>query len=119
MARILLADDDGAARDAVHRALLADGHQVTVAHDGQEALALAEQGGEFDILVTDVQMPGLDGISLASQLRARRPALKVLLMSGYPEQLARGRSLVAGPIGTLTKPCNLDDLRSALRGLTG
>ena len=114
MARILLADDDASARDLVQRVLTSAGHDVRVAHDGHEALSLLEGGAGIDVLVTDVHMPGLDGIELAQRVLAANAGLRILLMSGFPEQLARGRQSIGGRIETLTKPCTLEDLRAAL-----
>jgi CheY-like chemotaxis protein len=117
MARILLADDDSTVRDLVARVLLSGGHKVAVAQDGLEALALVEAGAPVDILVTDVNMPGLDGIALAKKVAAVRPGLRVLLMSGFPEQLAKGKADIPARVETLSKPCSIDDIRSALSGL--
>jgi two-component system, cell cycle response regulator CpdR len=119
MARILLADDDGTVRDLVERVLVAGGHQVRVAQDGQEALGFADSGGSFDVLVTDVHMPGIDGITLAKTLAAKRPGLKVLLLSGFPEQLQRGKLELTGRVETLTKPCSVEDLRARIAALVG
>ncbi len=74
MALILVAEDDDITRDLVRRALETDGHKVSVASDGREALDLAEAGQTFDLVVTDVDMPSLDGVSLAEALLARDPA---------------------------------------------
>ena len=75
MARILLADDDKPTRDLVKRALESDGHVVEIVQDGTEALeSLSSHGASIEILVTDVNMPGLDGISLANDVRLRRRA---------------------------------------------
>ena len=83
MARILLADDDAATRDLVRRALATDGHTVSSTQDGTEALdKLREAPGGFDLLITDVQMPGLDGIALAETALAGSPQLRIVLMSG-------------------------------------
>jgi CheY-like chemotaxis protein len=119
MARILLADDDGMVRDLFERVLAAGGHDVCIAQDGQEALGLAETGGRFDLLVTDVHMPGIDGIQLAKTLAAKLPGLKVLLMSGFPDQLQRGRTELAGRVETLMKPCSIEDIRAKIAALTG
>lgn len=119
MARILLADDDGTVRELVARVLESGGHAVRVAQDGQEALGLADSGGAFDILVTDVHMPGIDGITLAKTLAAKQPGLKVLLLSGFPEQLQRGKSELTGRVETLTKPCSVEDIRARIAALTG
>jgi CheY-like chemotaxis protein len=118
MARILLADDDGTVRDLVERVLTAGGHSVRVAQDGQEALGLADSGGgPFDVLVTVVHMPGIDGITLAKTLAAKQPGLKVLLLSGFPEQLQRGKAELTGRVETLTKPCSVEDLRARIAAL--
>ena len=114
MARILLADDDSMVRELVARVLVSGGHEVHVAQDGMEALALVEAGTLVDILVTDVNMPGLDGIALAKKVAAVQPGLRVLLMSGFPEQLARGKADVPGRVETLAKPCSVDDIRRVL-----
>lgn len=118
MARILLADDDGMVRELFERVLAAGGHEVRIAQDGQEALGLADSGSKFDILVTDVHMPGIDGIALARALLAKQPSIKVLLMSGYPEQLQRGKAEIGGRVETLAKPCSIDEIRLKVQALT-
>src|SRR5262245_6036466 len=77
VAHILLAEDDAAERGLVARALAADGHQVTEAENGQVALQrFTASPGSFSVLVTDVEMPELDGIALAEHVLAIRPGLK-------------------------------------------
>ncbi len=116
MARILLADDDEATRDLVKRALETDGHVVSLTQDGTEAFeALAAQ--PFDLLVSDVHMPGLDGVDLARRAIAAAPQLKLLLMSGFAEELERARALKSPHLATILKPFTLDQVRSAVRGL--
>lgn len=116
MARILLADDDSTLRDLVRRALEADGHSVDVAQDGLEALdQLTAQKAE--VLVSDVNMPGLDGVSLSVRAVADNPGLRVLLMSGFPEELDRAKTIKAARIGTLSKPFTLDQIRASLKAL--
>jgi CheY-like chemotaxis protein len=118
MARILLADDDAAAREILARALLADGHTVEVAQDGQEALGRVEAGSGVEVLLTDVQMPGLDGVALARRVVSLRPAIRVVLLSGYVDQLERGRAALGDArVRTLTKPVSLEALRATLREL--
>jgi hypothetical protein len=86
---ILLVDDEAAVRTVAARALRADGHLVVEAASAPEALSVAEQHqGEIDLLVTDLVMRGMGGRELAQQLRAGRPTLRILFMSGYSlEQL--------------------------------
>jgi CheY-like chemotaxis protein len=120
MARILLADDDAATRDLVRRALEADGHSVHVTQDGSEALECVEGAGaqKFDVLVTDVEMPLLDGIALA-QRALKQPALRVLLMSGFADQLDRASALKSTQVAVISKPFTLEDMRGTVRKLIG
>ncbi len=118
MARILLAEDDQATRDLVKRALEADGHHVEVTQDGTEALEkLKSQSGAADVLVSDVHMPGIDGIRLASQAIEAQPKLRVLLMSGFTEELERAKAVKAARLGVLSKPFTLEQVRAAVRAL--
>lgn len=118
MARILLADDDATTRAFIERALLSDGHAVQPVQDGAEALEAILASGA-DVLVTDIEMPGLDGIQLAQKAIAANPGLKVLLMSGYQSELERGKSLAGGTVATLAKPVSLDAVKAAVRALIG
>ena len=117
MARILLADDEAGARDFVRRALEADGHAVTVCEEGSEALELlARSGGKFELLVTDVHMPGLDGVTLSSRAMKANPRLRVLLISGHSSGLERANALDRARVRTLSKPFTLDQIRAEVRG---
>ena len=83
MARILLADDDTAMRSALEASLAADGHQVVSADNGADALMiLTASPQKFQALISDVQMPELDGFALAEKAFALSPNLRVVLMSG-------------------------------------
>jgi CheY-like chemotaxis protein len=119
MAKILLADDDAATRDLVRRALEMDGHKVTATQDGMEALERLSGGDRFDVLVTDVQMPGLDGIALAERAAAATPGIAILLMSGFPEQLEKSKRIASARVATLSKPFTLEQARAAVRGVVG
>jgi CheY-like chemotaxis protein len=119
MARILIADDDAATRDLLRRALEVDGHAVKAAADGAEALELIRAGLGVDLLITDVQMPGIDGIRLAAEAAALRPGLRLLMMSGYPDQLARAAALPVARVLTLSKPFTLDKARAEVRAALG
>lgn len=118
MAHILLADDDQATRDLVRRALESDGHKVDLTQDGTEALeTLTSDAGKFDVLVSDVHMPGLDGIALARRAIESRPDLKLLLMSGFAEELERAEALKSPNLGVIIKPFTLEQVRAAVRAL--
>ncbi|MFA5951236.1 MAG: response regulator [Hyphomicrobium sp.] len=117
MAHILLADDDSSTRDLVRRALEQDGHVVRIAQDGTEALESLTGNASIDALVSDIHMPGVDGIVLASKAIEIAPKLKILLMSGFPEELDRAKVLKPARLGLIAKPFTLEQIRAALREL--
>ena len=119
MARILLADDDAATRDLVKRALESDGHTVQVTQDGSEALDRVKAAQPFDLLVSDVEMPLLDGVKLAERASALQPGLRILLMSGFAEQLERAKTLKGPQVAVISKPFTLDQVRATVRKLLG
>jgi len=91
--RLLLVDDDEAVRNVVATILRRAGHEVTVARDGEQALEVAGAlGGELQLLITDVVMPGMSGVELSRELLRRLPSLRVLLLSGYPGREVQGES---------------------------
>ncbi|HML28322.1 MAG TPA: response regulator [Hyphomicrobium sp.] len=116
MATILLADDDAAVRDLVRRALTSEGHAVHVTQDGLEALdMLGSSASEIDILISDVDMPQLDGISLAEKALALKPNIAVILMSGFSDQLERAARLRARKLLSISKPFTLDQIKQVVR----
>lgn len=120
MVRILLADDDAATRDLFSRALTSDGHHIILTQDGQEAIErLLADPAAIDILISDVEMPGLDGIALAERALAAAPDLRVLLISGFEGGLDRAGSLPAERVRRLSKPLSLEQIRAEVRGLLG
>jgi len=86
---ILLVEDEDPVRIVAERALTRQGYQVTCARDGEEGLELVQEGGKFDIVVSDVVMPTMDGPAMAREIRRFAPNLPVLFMSGYAEEQLR------------------------------
>jgi two-component system cell cycle response regulator CpdR len=119
MAKILITEDESALRTFVARALRLDGHETHEAGDGAEGLEiLAEEN--FDLLLSDIRMPVMDGIELAHQAAARHPDMKILLMTGYAEQRERADDLAAKIVDVVQKPFALPDIRRAVaRALAG
>lgn len=116
MARILLAEDEAATRDLVRRALEADGHTVEMMESGGDAIErLALSPNQFQLLISDVNMPGMDGFELASKARALNPGLGVVFMSGLVEHLERAKSMTDKRYFTLSKPFSLEQVRAAVR----
>ena len=115
MARILLAEDEEALRAFIARALVQDGHEVVATADGGEALdVLTREQGRFDLLLTDIRMPVMDGIALALAAARDHPELMILLMTGYADQRERASGLEALIHDVITKPFSLGTIRSAV-----
>ena len=117
MARILIAEDEEALRALVARALSGAGHEVIAAADGGEALdCLVREEGRFDLLLTDIKMPVMDGIALALATARDYPQLVILLMTGYADQRERASNLNALIHDVVTKPFTLAEIRTAVDG---
>ena len=115
MAHILVVDDDESVRRFTARALALDGHQVDQAEDGDEALERTlAQGGAYDLVLSDIRMPAMDGIALAKEAVKDFPDLRILLMTGYAEQRERAGDLQAIVIDVISKPFTLADIRAAV-----
>lgn len=119
MARILLIDDDELLRDTVLQMLELDGHQVSETADGEAGLRRFGDGRGFDLVITDILMPGLDGTRVIVELRRRRPEVPVLAISGgrrvlSPEFNLHSASL-AGASAQLGKPFTRAALQAALQ----
>jgi two-component system cell cycle response regulator CpdR len=115
VARILIAEDEEALCAMCARALAADGHQVSTARDGSEALeVLTRVQASFDLLLTDIRMPIMDGIALALAAARDFPDLIVLLMTGYADQRERAQGLDALVHDVIAKPFSLAALRAAV-----
>jgi CheY-like chemotaxis protein len=123
MARILLIDDDELLRDTLLQMLELDGHQVTEAADGTQGLKLfgaRSAGGRngFDLVITDVLMPGIDGARVIVELHRLQPALPIIAISGGRRLLTPQFNLetaaLAGATCQLAKPFNRHELQSAV-----
>lgn len=115
MARILIADDEESMRQLVARAIAMDGHETATAQDGAEALdMLVRSNGQFDLLLTDIKMPVMDGIALALAAARDFPRLTILLMTGFADQRERASNLNAIVHDVITKPFAVADIRTAV-----
>ncbi|HWM49577.1 MAG TPA: response regulator [Xanthobacteraceae bacterium] len=114
MARILLAEDEDPLRALLVRAFEAE-HSVVAASDGAEALdKLVAAGGAFDLLLTDIRMPLMDGIALALSAARDYPELTILMMTGYADQRERAHGLEALIHDVVAKPFTLAQIRGAV-----
>jgi PAS domain S-box-containing protein len=101
---ILVVEDEPAVRLVVSESLAELGYRTIEAHDGASALALMDQRSKIDLLITDVGLPGMNGRQLAELAQVKRPALKVLFMTGYAEKVAAGADFWSETTDLITKP---------------
>lgn len=113
MAHILVAEDERAVREFVRRALENRGHRVTMVEDGIEALT-ALGVADYDLLLTDIVMPGMDGIALALKVAREKPDLRILLMSGYAAERQRAHNLEELIHRVIPKPFTLREICDAV-----
>jgi two-component system cell cycle response regulator CpdR len=115
MARILVVDDEESIRGFVQRALTLDGHDVMMAGDGAEALDLLVVH-TFDLMLSDIRMPLMDGIALALSAARDCPDMIILLMTGFADQRERTVDLESLIHDVVTKPFSLVQVRDAVNG---
>ena len=116
MNQILLVEDDRAIRTVLQDALATDGHAVTVAADGNEALALL-RGRTFDLLVLDVMLPGPSGLEILQHVRRGDRRTPVLLLTARGSEGDKVLGLELGADDYVTKPFSLRELRARVRAL--
>jgi DNA-binding response OmpR family regulator len=115
VARIIIAEDEEPLRTMVARALAEDAHEVMTAADGAEALdTLQREGGRFDLLLTDIKMPVMDGLALALATARDFPTLPILLMTGYADQRERASGLEALICDVIAKPFAVAEIKFAV-----
>jgi two-component system, cell cycle response regulator CpdR len=114
MARILVADDEASVGEFLIRALSQDGHAIELVGDGMAALAVLA-ARPFDLLLSDIVMPRLDGIALALKAGKDYPAMKILLMTGYAAERQRAHNLGALAHRVMAKPFTLEEICAAVR----
>lgn len=114
---ILLVDDDELVRKSISRMLLAENYQVLEASDAGQALEIWQlHQEEIEVLMTDIQMPGMNGVELVNRLAAKQRKLKALYMSGYPELLA-DQAEGARSVPFLQKPFTGKEASQTLRAI--
>ncbi len=116
--RVLLVEDEDMVRAVAERALTRAGYAVTVASDGDEGLEIVTQGGRFDIVVSDVVMPAMDGPSMVREVRKIAPQLPVLFMSGYAEEQLRKEIDIAN-VQFLPKPFTVQQITDKVGAVLG
>ena len=108
MPRILLAEDDDSLRGFLARALERAGYEVTACADGEEAVAVLDE--VFDLLLTDIVMPGVDGIEVARQAAARQPGLRIMFITGFAAVALTAKEQAPAGSKVLSKPIHLREI---------
>jgi two-component system response regulator RegA len=111
--RLLLVDDDPVFAEALARALRRRGHEATLAHDGDTALHLAAAQA-FDAAVLDLRLATDSGLRLIAPLKALRPELRILLLTGYASIATAVEAIKLGAVHYLAKPAGVEEILSAL-----
>ena len=114
MARILVAEDTEAVRSFVVRALQLQGHEVDGAGDGAQALEKL-QAASYDLLLTDIVMPVMDGIALALKVSRDYPGVRILMMTGYAEAKRRAYNMESLIHDVISKPFTVDEIAAAVK----
>ena len=115
---VLLAEDDRSVRELVRTMLSKQGHVVLCASDGEQAIEMAAQHtGTIDLLLTDVVLPGLNGREVAERIRATRPEVRVLYMSGYTDDAILRRGVLTQRSSLIQKPFSADELTNRVSEL--
>jgi two-component system cell cycle sensor histidine kinase/response regulator CckA len=116
--RILLVEDEDTVRAVAERALARQGYSVVAAADGDEGLEAIKAGGEFDLVVSDVVMPSMDGPAMAREIRKLAPTLPVLFMSGYAEEQLRREIDIEG-MHFIPKPFSVQQIAAKVGQVLG
>ena len=121
--RILVVDDEPNIRSMARNILVRCGYRVLTASDGREAAAMADtHASELKLVITDIDMPVMDGIGLIGLLRSRHPALRVIVSTGIQSTLRPGRDDDLKNLGVETvmqKPYSMEDIFRAVHGMIG
>ncbi|HKT78811.1 MAG TPA: response regulator [Vicinamibacterales bacterium] len=112
--KALVVDDEDAVRNFVVRVLQEGGYAISTADDGPTAIEVAGREGPFDVLVTDLMMPQMNGDELARTLRQSQPGLKVLYLTGFSDKLFREKVTLWEDEAFLDKPCSVRGLLEAV-----
>ncbi len=116
--RVLIADDEPDVRALLHEVCVGRGFETTLVEDGCSAIDAMRQSGPFDVVISDIQMPGADGFDVLDAARTMAPDCPVVLITGYGTAETRERALAAGASALLVKPASILVIGSLLDRLT-
>jgi len=116
--RILVVDDSQESREICQRVLRKEGYVVHSVDNGKKALDELETT-RFDLIITDLKMPELDGMSLLKKVKEIDPKICVIVMTGYPDEESKAKAIELGASGYLAKPIDISELIVAVKSCLG
>jgi CheY-like chemotaxis protein len=112
--KVLVVDDDPAVRKSIDRVLTGKGYAVITAENGEEALRKLNEE-KYDLVYTDIRMPGMSGLEVAEQVKARKPWTPVVIITGYGTDAAQARAKAAGVSSFVHKPLSPEMIEDSAR----
>jgi len=112
--KVLVVDDDPAVRKSIDRVLTGKGYAVITAENGEEALRKLNEE-KYDLIYTDIRMPGMSGLEVAEQVKARKPWTPVVIITGYGTDAAQARAKAAGVSSFVHKPLSPEMIEDSAR----
>src|SRR5665213_2267878 len=112
--KVLVVDDDPAVRKSIDRVLTGKGYAVITAENGEEAMRKLNEE-KYDLVYTDIRMPGMSGLEVAEQVKAQRPWTPVVSITGYGTEAAEARAKAAGVSGFVHKPLSPEMIEDSAR----
>ena len=112
--KVLVVDDDPAVRKSIDRVLSSKGYAVITAENGEEALRKLNEE-KYDLVYTDIRMPGMSGLDVAEQVKAKRPWTPVVIITGYGTDASEARAKAAGVSGFMHKPLSPEMIEGSAR----
>lgn len=114
---ILIVDDDSSYRSLLSTIFTGSAFEVSTAEDGQDALRILDTGEDYDLIITDLQMPNVDGVSLIEALQDRRPTIPIIVMSAFLEDERYQNMKPSRELSCLMKPFRLAEVLTMARSL--
>lgn len=114
---ILLVDDEDHLQEVLGLLLELDGHKVTTAYSGEQALKIAAES-QFDLVVTDLKMPGMSGLDIIKAFKETNPDIRVIMITGYPTEESEAEARRLGVDDYITKPFHMDRMREVLQQIS-
>ena len=112
--KVLIVEDDNAMAQMCAKLIRRHGHTVLIASSGQDALAMVREAGDIDVVISDVQMPHMNGVQLLARLHEIDATLPIILMTGYAHLLNPSQALALGAADYIMKPFEPETLIGSL-----